>query len=130
MDENFLKLVFVNPYCKNSDGTFEYDLFFSETPDVVWGVDWDYNNPSVCENLLPEESTYSNVYRIKTTVPFKTIRENSCFSMSYATYGMIALSWINIDLLDEYPENGRCTLHFGDSIELVREILSKNQIYF
>ena len=33
--------------------------------------------------------------------------------MEYATYGILALAWIDIENLTEYPENGRLTMHFG-----------------
>ena len=112
-------LVYVRPSFKNTDGTYEYDLFFSETPEFVWGPDWDVMNPSVCEDLTPEESTYSSVYHVKTTLPLKTAEEISCFSMEYATYKMLALAWIDIENLTEYPEHGRIALHFGDSFESV-----------
>lgn len=112
-------LVYVRPSFKNTDGTFEYDLFFSETPEYVWGPDWDVNNPSACGDLTPEESTYSEIYHVKTTLPLKTAEETSCYSMEYVTYGILALAWIDIENLDEYPEHGRMSLHFGDNKDVV-----------
>ena len=38
---NNLYLVYIKPFTKNNDGTFEYDFLFSEIPDVVWGFDWE-----------------------------------------------------------------------------------------
>lgn len=122
------KLVFVNPLFKNTDGTYEYDLFFSIDTSVVWGIDWEYNNPSICDDLTPEESTYSSVYRMKTKIPFKTLREISCYSVEYATYEIIALAWIDIDRMEDYPENGRCVLKFNDTIDKVKEKLSVYEI--
>lgn len=118
--ENKLYLVYVKPFSK-----LEYDLFFSETPDVVWGVDWDVNVPNILGDLTPDSSTYSKVIRIFSPLEFTTIEETSCYSMEYAINKIVALSWINISNLEEYPEQGRCVLHFGDSIEKVKEILSK-----
>lgn len=107
-------LVYVRPKFSNTDGTFEYEFFFSQTPDFVWGVDWDVDNPSINGDLTPEESTYSSIFRVKTTLPLKTAEETSCYSMEYATYGMLALAWIDIENLDEYPKYGRMALHFKD----------------
>lgn len=118
-------LVYVRPAFKNTDGTFEYDMFFSKTPDFVWGPFWDVDNPSINGDITPEESTYSSIYRVKTTLPLKTAEETTCYSMEYATYRILALTWIDIENLDEYPEHGRMTLHFGDSIDLVRDKLSE-----
>ena len=112
-------LVYVRPAFKNTDGTYEYELFFSDTPDFVWGPAWDVDNPSLNGDITPEESTYSSVYMVKTTLPLKTAEETSCYSMEYATYKILALAWIDIENLEEYPEHGRTALHFGDSLESV-----------
>ena len=117
-------LVYVKPSYKNTNGTYGYEMFFSETPDFVWGPKWDIDNPSINGDLTPEDSTYSSIYRVETTMPLKTVEETSCYSMEYATYGILALAWIDIDELDEYPEHGRLTLHFGDDIDFVAEKLS------
>ena len=119
-----LYLVYVKPFLKNSNGTYEYDLFFSETPEVVWGVDWDKSIPNTLGDLTPEKSTYQKIIRIKTKLPFKTIEEISCYTMEYAINRIIALSWVDIENLEEYPES-RCVLHFKDSIEKVKEELEK-----
>lgn len=119
-------LVYVRPMYKNTDGTFEYDFFFSSTPDFVWGPFWDESNPSINGDITPEESTYSTIKRVVTTLPLKTAEETSCYSMEYATYGILALAWIDIENLDEYPEHGRMTLRFGDTMDVVQEKLWEN----
>lgn len=131
-----LKLVYVLPLDGGrksvSDGNYHYRLFLSSTPDDVWGVDWDVDNiSSTYENVedsVPDSMTYESTVDISSPYPLKTIEETSCYSMEYSTYGMFALSWIDIDKLDEYPENGRMVLNFGDSVEKVKEILEKFNI--
>lgn len=118
-------LVYVRPGIKNIGEEYEYELFFSNTPDIVWGVDWDINNPVSCGDISPEKSTYSEIKKVTTALPFKTIEETSCYSMEYAINGSVALAWIDIENLEEYPENGRCVLHFGDSEEKVKQLLEK-----
>ena len=66
-------LVYIKPYCKNTDGTFEYDFFFSDTPDFVWGPSWEVLNPSSNGDMTPEKTTYSEIYRVKTDLPFKVL---------------------------------------------------------
>ena len=117
-------LVYVRPKFSDTDGTYVYEFFFSETPDYVWGQDWDVLNPSICDDLTPEESTYSKIYTVKTTLPLKTAEEISCYSMEHTTYRILALAWIDIENLTEYPQNGRMVLHFGDTFEEVKEKLS------
>ena len=130
MDSNDLVLVFVKPICKNTDQTYEYDLFFSNTPDIVWGVDWEVNTPGLVneEEIMPDPTTYSEIYRIKTTYPLKTIQETYCYSMEYAIARIIALSWIDIENMEEYPEKGRMVLYFGDTFEHVKGVLSEFEI--
>lgn len=120
-------LVYIKPVCKNTDGTFEYDFFFSDTPEFVWGQFWDVDNPSSNGDMTPDETTYSEIYRVKTNLPLKTIQETTCYSMEYATYGIMALGWIDIENLEEYPENGRLTMHFGESKEDISEKLGLNK---
>lgn len=126
MDNN-LYLVYVKPFCKNNDNTYEYDLFFSDTPDVVWGLDWEVTVPNSLDDLTPEKSTYQKIIRIKSPLPFKTIEEISCYSMEYAIKGIVALSWVDIDGLKEFPES-RVVLHFRDEIEKVKNVLQELKI--
>ncbi len=123
-------LVYVKPICKNTNGTYEYDFFFSKTPEYVWGPDWDIDTPSSNGDLTPEESTYSEIKRVITTLPLKTLEETSCYSMEYATYGILALAWIDIENLEEYPENGRMTLKFGFSKDKVESLLDSQSWKF
>ena len=117
-----LFLVYVKPTNVRKQ---EYSLFFSETPDVVWGVDWDVKIPNILGDLTPDKTTYSKVIDFFSPFKLTTIEETSCYSMEYAVNKIIALSWIDISLLEEYPENGRCVLHFGDTFEKVQKILSQ-----
>ena len=123
-------LVYVKPICRNTNGTYEYDFFFSETPEYVWGPDWDVDNPSINGDITPEETTYSIIKRVRTTLPLKTAEETSCYSMEYATYGILALVWIDIENLEVYPENGRLTMHFGETMTEVQEKLKLYDWYF
>lgn len=118
-------LVYVKPICKNTNKTYEYDFFFSNTPEYVWGPDWDVDNPASNGDITPDSTTYSKIRRVKTNLPLKTVEETSCYSMEYATYGILALAWIDIENLDIYPENGRLTMYFGEKEEDIIEKLSK-----
>ena len=131
MNSKEMVLVFVKPICKNTDQTYEYDLFFSDTPDIVWGVDWEVNTPGLVssDEITPDSTTYNKVVRIKTSFPLKTIEETYCYSMEYAIARIIALSWIDIENMEEYPEKGRMVLYFGDSYEHVKGVLSEFDIY-
>lgn len=131
MNSDKLVLVFVKPICKNTDQTYEYDLFFSDTPDIVWGVDWECNTPGLItsDEITPDSTTYSKVVRIKLPFPLKTVQETYCYSMEYAIARIIALSWIDIENMEEYPEKGRMVLYFGDTFERVQGVLSEFGIF-
>lgn len=122
------KLVYIKPVCKNSDGTYRYDFYFSETPENVWGQDWDISNPLSCDDTEPEKTTYSEIKHIDSPYKLKTAEEMSCLSMENAIYGIIALGWIDIETLEEYPEHGRMVFHFNDSMDKVTELLSAYDI--
>ena len=125
-----LKLVYVKYINTDIDGNFVYELLFSENPETVWGVYWDELNPSSCGDLTPEKTTYSIVKRIRSPYKLTTVQECSCLTMEHAVDGIMALSWIDINVLDEYPSNGRMTLHFGDDITIVEKILTPFEIEF
>jgi hypothetical protein len=120
-----LKLVYVKPILNGSDNkNYEYDFLFSDTPEVVWGIDWDDNAPNLCGDISPEPSTYNLVKRIKLEYPLKVIQENSCYSMEYAISGAVALAWLDLEGFDEYPDH-RLVFHFGDNYEIVESELFK-----
>jgi hypothetical protein len=119
-----LKLVFVRPVGKNNDDLYEYDLLFSEYPEEVWSLYWDDPNPSSCGDLTPDATTYDVVKRIGVSYELTTIQNTSCYSMEHAMQRIVALSWINIENLEEYPQEGRMVLHYGDDFELVQKKLT------
>lgn len=123
IDKDNLKLVYVKPITDGKD-YYEYDFLFSDTPDVVWGIDWNDNAPNLCGDISPEPSTYNIVKRVKSILPFNVIQNNSCYSMEYAINRSIALSYINLEGLEEYPET-RLVFHFGDSYSYVENELFK-----
>lgn len=123
-NEDKLRLVYVKNSGKNTDGTFVYDFFFSETPEYVWGPAWDVDNPSSNGDIMPDQTTYSVVKQVITDLPIKTAEETTCYSMEYATYGILALCWIDIENLEVYPEHGRISMLFGDSFYSVEDKLN------
>lgn len=130
MGEGNLKLVYVRPVTNGQDKkNYEYEFLFSETPDVVWGVDWSDNAPLLCGDISPEPTTYSVIKRVKSPIALKVIQENTCYSMEYAINGSVALAWLNLDGLEEYPAH-RLVFHFGDSMDDVENELIKLDINF
>ena len=127
-DEKNLKLVYVAPIGKNNNDEYEYDFYFSSTPDIVWGQDWNVCCPSACGDIKPEETTYSNIIRVISPIKFFCAQENSCFSMQDCIDGCIAICFQSLDELETYPEPYRIVFSFGEKIENVREKLMSQDI--
>lgn len=128
MMEGNLKLVFVSPVMENAKtGTYIYKFYYSENPDVVWGSYWDYNNPSIADDndVFPQKSSYSFTEDVKSDYKLGLAIKNASYPLLYCTYGIMALAWIDIEGLDEYPENGRGVVKFGMDRKEVEEIVKQ-----
>ena len=108
-----LSLVYVYPVGKDSRDIYEYEFLFSETPEVVFGDYWYIQCPAACGDILPEESTYSEIRHLKTDMKLICAQENTCFSMQDCIDGCIALCFQDINGLDEYPDH-RFIVPFGE----------------
>ena len=125
-----LSLVYVYPVGHDSQGVYEYEFFFSETPETVWAEDWNVQCPSARGNMTPDEASYSLVKHLKTKKLITCAQENSCFSMADCMDGIIALCWENIEGLDEYPEPYRLILSYGLNITSVVDHLKGLDLVF
>lgn len=130
MENKELFLIYVNPIGKDSNGVNEYEFFFSETPEIVWGEDWNVACPSACGNLLPDSSTYSVIKHLRTRMPLFCAQENSCFSMQDCIDRLICICAEDISNYNTYPEPFRLVLHFGDKYEYVEEQLATLHQFF
>lgn len=131
MEKRNLKLVFVSPVMENEKtGKYVYKLYYSDNPDVVWGSAWDYDSPAIvgAEDIYPQETSYSLVETAESDYKWGLAMKNACYPMLYCIYGILALSWIDIEGLEEYPENGRCVLKFGMDYDEVQEILKQTLV--
>lgn len=130
LNKTQLKLVYVRPVTNSTNHmNYEYDFLFSETPEIVWGIDWEDNAPNLCGDITPEPSTYSVVKRLVCPIELKVIQENSCYSMEYAINQSVALAWLNLEGLEEYPAH-RLVFKFGDSYNAVEAQLFESDLEF
>lgn len=123
-------LIYINPIGKNSNDLYEYEFFFSETPDIVWGEDWDNPCPAACENTLPDPETYSEIKILKTNIPLSCIQNNVCFSLSNCIDGIICLGYEDISDYTEYPEPIRLVFKFAENYDSIIEKLELREIMF
>lgn len=125
-----LSLVYVRPLGKNISEQYEYEFFFSETPEIVWGQDWNVACPSACGDIAPDDSTYSVIKRLKTIIPFFCAQQNSCYSMQDCIDGIIAIAFEDISTYDEFPEPYRIVFDFGEEYKSVEnKLASRSQMF-
>lgn len=120
---NERSLVYVKPIGINADGLYEYDFYYSDTPDVVWGQDWNEQCPSACEYVEPDSTTFQEVERITTEMPFMCAQQNTCFSLQDMIDGIIPCAWEDISEYDAYPEPYRVVFKFGEKYSNVHSKL-------
>lgn len=130
MDTSNLYLVYINPIGRGSSGLNEYEFFFSETPEIVWGEDWNVACPSACGNLLPDSTTYSHIEILKTEIPLFCIQENSCFSLQDCIDGLVCLGAEDISNYENYPEPIRLVFQFEEKYDSVVEKLRIRNNFF
>lgn len=123
MENNNLHLVYINPIGKDSNSLFEYEFFFSETPDIVWGQDWNIACPAACENTLPDPETYSEVKTLKTEIPLFCVQQNTCFSIQDCIDGIVCLGYFQTD-------KGVVKFDFSETIYNVIEKIENNNFIF
>lgn len=123
-------LIYVNMIGKNADDKFIYEFYFSDEPEMAWGVDWDQKTPSICNISVPQRMNYDTIKILKTTIVLDVAQKNNCFSMQDCKDGVLAIAWENIDGYDEYPEDGRIVLPFGVEFDDTKDMLSKRGMFF
>jgi hypothetical protein len=109
VDKEQLSLVYVSFIGENGDGLYEYDLYFSETPDIVWGENWAEQCPAAIGNIPPDESNISLIKRMVSPYYITCAQNNHCFSFQDCIDGIIKLCYIEVS--DEFI----LKIDFGES---------------
>lgn len=126
-DKN-LHLVFMKEVGKSNGIDYEYDMYFSKTPDEFWGVGFDCEFAGH-EEAIPDEKTYDTIIRLKTTIPFFCMQKNRCFSMMHMVNGVVAVAFEDISDYGEYPEPYRLVFKYGETLDSIEEKLAaRNQV--
>lgn len=129
-DMSDYKVVYISLIGKNSDDYFIYNLHLStdieETFSEGWGEKPACNIPN--DILMISNDQYEYLKEFKTDIKLDLAQDNCCFSMQDCRDNIIALASENLDEAEEYPEDGRIVIHFGDKIDDVEKILAKRNI--
>ena len=104
IDESNLKVIYILDIGKDSDNKNIYHFLLSENCEDTFSEGWDEKpscniDPSI---LKPDESQYKD--------------------------RIIALAYENLDEAEEYPEDGRIVIHFGDYIDDVESMLARRDM--
>ena len=121
-------LCLVNYIGKDIDEKNIYEFIFSEDIDAFWIENGEYKPCCLCKDLTPEENSYNLTKLIKTNLTLDLIQDSCCYSFSDCTDGIVSLAYENIDTYEEYPENGRLVLMYGEPYSDVEEKLSNKNI--
>lgn len=128
-DTSHLKVVYVQFVGTDSDGYNVYQFLITENADDVWGEEWNEKPACNCRYLLPEEDMYDYVKELKTEIKLDLAQNNCCMSMQDIRDHCSALAYENLDEAEEYPENGRIVIQFGDSLDDVEVMLAKRDLH-
>ena len=129
-DDDTLKVVFAINVGKSHEGENIYQFFFSKDTEETFAEGWSMKpacNEHI-EHLMIAKEMYEGILEFKTDVKLDLAQESCCFSMQDCRDNVVALASENLEDADEYPEDGRIVIHFGDIIEDVEKMLARRDI--
>jgi hypothetical protein len=97
MEDKKLSLIYVGYVGENKDGMHEYELYFTDTPEIAWGDGWAEQCPAVVGNIPPDPKVISKLIRGYCEHRLSLAQENNCFSLQDCADGIILLCWLEID---------------------------------
>lgn len=122
--EDDLYLGFINFIGTEIDGYNQYEFIFTTHPDEFWGENFNYKPAGLCNGLEPDRKYVQKIVVIKTLINLDLIQDSGCFSVQDCMDGVVSLAYQDLDGLDEYPEEGRLFLNFGESYNNVERKLA------
>ena len=128
-DNNELKVVYILYLGKDCDENNIYQFLITNDESEVWAEDWNEKPASNCRFLTPSEDMYEYVKELKTEIILDLAQDNSCVSMQDVRDHVLCLASENLDNAEEYPENGRIVIHFGETLYEVEKKLAKRDLF-
>jgi hypothetical protein len=123
-----LMVIYILYIGKNSDNEYIYHLLISDDKEKTWAEGWENKPACIMRDLTPEDDMYEYIAELKTNIKLDLAQDNCCFSMQDCRDNIIALASENLEQAEEYPEDGRIVIHFGDLITDVEKILAKRDL--
>jgi hypothetical protein len=124
------KVVYVSLIGKNSDDKFVYNLHISTDTENTFSEGWGEKPACNIPNdiLMISDDQYEYIKELKTEIKLDLAQDNCCFSMQDCRDNIVALASENLDEAEEYPENGRIVIHFGDKIDDVEKMFAQRDL--
>ena len=123
-----LKVIYILCIGKNADNDYIYHMLISQDTEYTWADGWENKPACNMRDLTPEDDMYEYIAEVKTDIKLDLAQENCCFSMQDCRDNVIALASENLEEAEEYPEDGRIVIHFGDLVDDVEKALAKRDI--
>ena len=127
-ENNTLMVIYVLYVGKNTDNEYIYHLLISNDKEKTWAEGWENKPACVMRDLTPEDDMYEYIAELKTDLILDLAQDNCCFSMQDCRDNVVALASENLEEAEEYPEEGRIVIHFGDTVDEVEKMLAKRDI--
>lgn len=127
-EDNTLMVIYVLYVGKNTDNEYIYHLLISNDKEKTWAEGWENKPACVMRDLTPEDDMYEYIAELKTDLILDLAQDNCCFSMQDCRDNVVALASENLEEAEEYPEEGRIVIHFGDTVDEVEKMLAKRDI--
>lgn len=125
-----MRVVYIIHVGIDSDNLNVYHFLLSEEYEETFAEGWGEkpacNTPR--DQLMIEDSMFEYVKELKTTIKLDLAQDNCCFSMQDCRDKCVALASENLDQAEEYPDEGRIVIHFGDFIDDVEAMLAKRNL--
>ena len=127
-ENNTLMVIYVLYVGKNTDNEYIYHLLISNDKEKTWAEGWENKPACVMRDLTPEDDMYEYIAELKTDLILDLAQDNCCFSMQDCRDNVVALASENLEEAEEYPEEARIVIHFGDTVDEVEKMLAKRDI--
>lgn len=124
------KVVYVINVGVDVDGMNIYQFLLSDNTEDTFSEGWGEKPAGNIgkDILMIDDSMYEYVKELRTDMKLDLAQDNSCFSMQDCRDNIIPIAYENIDEYEEYPEEGRIVVHFGDAIDDVEKMLARRDM--
>ena len=128
-DDEFL--CFIKYVGENANG-HEYEFYFTNAIEEVWGEGFDVMPSFLIPNLTPYDKCYDLIKKVTLgkDIILDLAITDSCHTFQDCIDHVIALAAQNLNELLEYPKEGRLIFSFGEAFDSVENKLSERKIFF